>query len=383
VTGGPGSRIGRAILDEQVQRRSARFDAILAVGLAAVFVPITVIFADGWAGGDRAIDVLASVLVAAAFLVLAFRRTRPVLTLAVVTGCVTWYLWAAYPYGPILGAFFIAVYTNAATLPFRRALIVTVPATALMLSHVFVHPSALGGWLGLIPGAAWAVVPFAIGVSVRAARQSRTAERDEALRQHLYDQRLELAQEVHDVVGHGLAAIQLQADIALHVDEVQPPRTRQALEAISRASKAAFDELASTLDAIHPQRRPSSPGIDDVAELCGRLREAGVDVEVTVDRRSTQRDEQVELAAYRVVQEALTNVIRHGDAKAAVVTIEENENGVHVVVTNPGSFPPPTGTGTGIEGMRRRVGGLGGQLDAGPGSSGFTVEAHIPHGGHR
>jgi len=218
---------------------------------------------------------------------------------------------------------------------------------------------------------------------VRAARQSRAAERDDALRQHLYDQRLELAQEVHDVVGHGLAAIQLQADIALHVDEAQPPRTRQALEAISRASKAAFDELASTLDAIHPQRTPSTPGIDEVAELCHRVGEAGVDVEVAVERRTTRRDEPVELAAYRVVQEALTNVIRHGDVRAAVVTIEVDDNGVHVVVTNPGTFSQPTGTGRGIEGMRRRVESLAGRLDAGPGSAGFMVEANIPYGGKR
>jgi len=383
VTGGAGSHMSRSILDEQVQRRSARFDAIVAVGLAAVFVPITVIFADGWAGGDRAVEPLASILVAAAFLALALRRIRPILTLSVVTGCVTLYLWAAYPYGPILGAFFIAVYTTAVTLPFRRAAIATGLAMTLMLTHVFLHPNALGGWLGLIPGAAWAVVPFAIGVSVRSARQSRAAERDDALRQHLYDQRLELAQEVHDVVGHGLAAIQLQADIALHVDEAQPPRTRQALEAISRASKAAFDELASTLDAIHPQRTPSTPGIDEVAELCHRVGEAGVDVEVAVERRTTRRDEPVELAAYRVVQEALTNVIRHGDVRAAVVTIEVDDNGVHVVVTNPGTFSQPTGTGRGIEGMRRRVESLAGRLDAGPGSAGFMVEANIPYGGKR
>ena len=383
MTGGAGSHMSRAILDEQVQRRSARFDAIVAVGLAAVFVPITVIFADGWAGGDRAVEPLASILVAAAFLALALRRIRPILTLSVVTGCVTLYLWAAYPYGPILGAFFIAVYTTAVTLPFRRAAIATGLAMTLMLTHVFLHPNALGGWLGLIPGAAWAVVPFAIGVSVRSARQSRAAERDDALRQHLYDQRLELAQEVHDVVGHGLAAIQLQADIALHVDEAQPPRTRQALEAISRASKAAFDELASTLDAIHPQRTPSTPGIDEVAELCHRVGEAGVDVELAVERRTTRRDEPVELAAYRVVQEALTNVIRHGDVRAAVVTIEVDDNGVHVVVTNPGTFSQPTGTGRGIEGMRRRVESLAGRLDAGPGSAGFMVEANIPYGGKR
>jgi signal transduction histidine kinase len=365
------------------RRRIARIDAILAVGLAAVFVPITVIFADGWANGDRAVEPLASTLVAAAFLALAFRRTRPVLTLAVVTGCVTWYLWAAYPYGPILGAFFIAVYTTAVILPFQRAAIVTGLAMALMLTHVFLHPNALGGWLGLIPGAAWAVVPFAIGVSVRSARGTRAAERDDALRQHLYDQRLQLAQEVHDVVGHGLAAIQLQADIALHVDEEQPPRTRRALEAISRASKAAFDELATTLDAIHPQRRASVSGIDDVSELTARVREAGVAVELVIDRQTTRRDEQAELAAYRVVQEALTNVIRHGEAKEAAVILVVNDNGIDVRVSNPGRFPPPTGAGRGLAGMRRRIEVLGGRFDAGPDDRGFVIEGHIPHSDDR
>lgn len=368
-----------AALDVKDHGRVARFDTILAVGLAAVFVPITVIFADGWASGDRAVEPLASILVAAAFLALAFRRTRPVLTLAVVTGCVTWYLWAAYPYGPILGAFFIAVYTTAVTLPFQRAAIVTGLAMALMLTHVFLHPNALGGWLGLIPGAAWAVVPFAIGVSVRSARGTRAAERDEALRQHLYDQRLQLAQEVHDVVGHGLAAIQLQADIALHVDEEQPPRTRRALEAISRASKAAFDELAITLDAIHPQRSASVSGIDDVSELTARVREAGVAVELVIDRQTTRREEQAELAAYRVVQEALTNAIRHGEAKEAAVTLVVNDNGIDVRVTNPGRFPPPAGTGRGLAGMRRRIEALGGRFAAGPDDRGFAVEGHIPY----
>jgi signal transduction histidine kinase len=252
-----------------------------------------------------------------------------------------------------------------------------------MLTHVFLHPNALGGWLGLIPGAAWAVVPFAIGVSVRSARGTRAAERDEALRQHLYDQRLQLAQEVHDVVGHGLAAIQLQADIALHVDEEQPPRTRRALEAISRASKAAFDELAITLDAIHPQRSASVSGIDDVSELTARVREAGVAVELVIDRQTTRREEQAELAAYRVVQEALTNVIRHGEAKEAAVTLVVNDNGIDVRVTNPGRFTPPPGTGRGLAGMRRRIEALGGRFDAGPDDRGFVIEGHIPHSDDR
>ena len=365
-------------LDGRTDRQAIRFDVVVAVALAAFFVPVTALFADGWAENDRAVDPLALGLVAVAFLALMFRRGRPLLTLVVVTGCTTWYLWSEYPYGPILGAFFIAVYTVAATLPLLTAAVGTGLGAAVLLTHVFVHPNAIGGWLGLIPGAAWAVVPFAVGVSVRTARQARAADRDEAVRRHLYDQRLQLAQEVHDVVGHGLAAIQLQADIALHVDEQQPPRTRAALEAISRASKAAFAELASTLDSIHPQRRSRSPRLDDVTDLCRRVREAGVEVDLVVDGSSTRRDETVELAVYRVVQEALTNVIRHGSVMEASVGIEVDDNGIDVRVTNPGPFPTMSQSGRGLPGMRRRVEGLGGRLSAGPHDGVFAVEAHIP-----
>lgn len=360
------------------RRHILEIDVIVGVLLAVVVAGITALFADGWATGDRPIDWVALVLVVVVFLVLGARRTKPLLTLTVVTAGVTWYLWVGYPYGPILGAFLIAAYTMAMTLPFPAAVVATGLATAVMLTHVFVHPNAIGGWAGLIPGAAWAVVPFTIGVSVRATRDARASEREEALRQHLSDQRLQLAQEIHDVVGHGLAAIQLQADIALHVDEEQPPRTRLALESISRASKAAFDELASTLNAIHPQRSPTSRGIDDISELCRRVREAGVEVDLVVEGQGSHDDERVELAAYRVVQEALTNVIRHSEVRSAVVSVAVKDTSVDVRVTNPGTYPTPSVAGLGVDGMRRRVEGLGGSFDVGPAGNVFQVVASIP-----
>jgi len=366
--------------DERIRRRQFRFDVCLAVVLGGIFVPVTALLADDWAPNDRPVDLSATILVALAFLVLALRRRAPLVTLGIVAISCTLYLWASYPYGPVLGAFFVAVYTVAAWVPFRTAALVTGLAMAVLLTHVFVHPTALGGWLGLIPGAAWAVVPFAIGVSIRTSRQARWAAQDETLRRHLHNERMQLAQEVHDVVGHGLAAIQLQADIALHVDEDQPPRTREALKAISDASKAAFAELASTLEVIQPSQS-SQRGIDDIEGLCERMRNAGVDLVLTFTQRSKMRDEQAGLVAYRVLQEALTNVIRHGAIPRATATVDVDDEAIHIRVTNPGTAPTPAGSGRGLSGMKRRVEGLGGGFQSGPTESGFVVEARIPYVG--
>ena len=367
--------------DQRIRRKELRFDVCLAIVLSGIFVPVTALLADDWAPNDRPVDLSATILVGLAFLVLVFRRRAPLVTLGIVATSATVYLWASYPYGPILGALFIAVYTVADRVPFRTAAFVTGMSMAVMLTHVFVHPTALGGWLGLIPGAAWVVVPFAIGVSIRTSRQARWAAQDEVLRRHLHNERMRLAQEVHDVVGHGLAAIQLQADIALHVDEDQPPRTREALKAISGASKAAFAELASTLEVIQPSRS-SQPGIDEIEGLCERMKNAGVDLEFTLIRRSKMRDEQAGLVAYRVLQEALTNVIRHGEMPTATATVEVDDEAIHIRVNNPGTAPAPAGSGRGLSGMRRRVEGLGGSFQSGPtAEGGFVVEARIPHGG--
>lgn len=366
--------------DETIRRRQFRYDLFLAIVLGCIFVPVTAFVADDWAPSDRGVDLVATLLVALAFSALAFRRRAPLVVLVITSLSTTLYLWASYPYGPILGAFFVAVYTVAASAPFRMASLATGLAMTVMLTHVFAHPAALGGWLGLIPGAAWAVVPFAIGISLRTSRQSRLAAQDEALRRHLYDERMQLAQEVHDVVGHGLAAIQLQADIALHVDEDQPPRTREALRAISAASKAAFAELASTLDVIQPARS-STPGIDDIEGLCDRMRNAGIDLELTLTEPSKMRDEKAGLAAYRVLQEALTNVIRHGEVRRATARVEVDDEAINIRVTNPGTASISTGSARGLTGMTRRVEGLGGSFKSGPTDHVFEVEARIPYGG--
>lgn len=369
-----------------MKRRQSRVDLLLATAVGAPAVAVTAAFVDKWAGNDRTVDAWALVLVAVAFGVLAVRRRRPLVTLGITTAAVSVYLIAAYPYGPVLIAFFIVVYTVASILPLRTASISVAVALFVLLTHLFVHPNALGGLLGLVPGSAWAVVPFAIGVSVRASRQTRDAAREQAVRQQLYEERIRLAQEVHDIVGHGLAAIQMQADVALHVDEQQSPNTRTALESISRASSEAFEELRSALDLIgQPDGATRSPtaGIGNIEELCDRIRAAGVSVDLVEKGDMARVPSPVGLAAYRLVQESLTNVIRHGAVPEAAVHVEAGHGSIDLWVTNPGPVSGETPSGHGIAGMRRRVGALAGTFDARATPDGFVVEASIPFGDAR
>lgn len=367
-------------LPQQLRRHQSRFDLALALLLGAAAVLITSFFGETGSGEDHNVDVWGLGLVALAFAPLAVRRRRPLVALAITAAASTAYLLAGYPYGPILIAYFIAVYTVATLLPLKTAAISVTASLVVLLTHIFVHPNALEGWLGLIAGSAWGVVPFAIGTSVRSARQTREAARAEAIRLQLYEERIRLAQEVHDVVGHGLAAIQMQADVALHVDEEQPSRTRSALEAISRASSEAFEELRSTLDVIGEQRdrRTPAPSLGDIEELCDRIRSAGVSVDLSIEGDQSEVSAAVGLAVYRIVQESLTNVIRHGTVPSAAVHVKLHEEIIDLRVSNPGPVTPDRGPGYGLAGMSRRVRALDGTFDAGPSDQGFEVHARIP-----
>jgi signal transduction histidine kinase len=367
-------------------RRELLIDAAIAsiFGLGAILITFA---AGDWSPADRSIDGLALILVGIAFGALAIRRRWPLPTLTITAAATSAYLILTYPYGPILFAFFIAVYTVASRLSLKTSAIAVSLALTVMLGHVFVHPSALGGLAGLIPGAAWAVVPFAIGTTVRFSREATEASRAEAMRDQLYEERIRIAQEVHDIVGHGLAAIQMQADVALHVDERQAPRTRAALESISRASAEAFEELRTTLDVVSGargiKREPAMPGLGDIDELCERMRGAGVAIDVTVTGETADVPPALNLAAYRIIQESLTNVIRHGAQPAAQIEITVNGDAVDVRVANLGPTEEMWSEGRGIRGMRRRVETLGGTLSAGPTREGFEVAAWLPMRGSK
>jgi signal transduction histidine kinase len=272
-------------------------------------------------------------------------------------------------------------------LPARPATIACAAALVVLLLHIPVlaaGPDGATAWDGLVPGSAWVVVPFAIGRVVRVGREAAARTRAEEVERQGYQERLRIAQEVHDIVGHGLAAIHLQAEIALHVLAKQPTQAETALAAISRTSKEALDELRATLDVVRQGAGavpdPPGPGLARLDDLVARMSGTGVPVTVTVEGTPRDLPSGIDLAAYRIVQEALTNVLRHAPSGTATVRLAYAPAEVTVEVTDTGRDPVgPVNGGSGIAGMRERVGALGGVFEAGPRvGGGFRVFARLP-----
>src|SRR5262249_24653605 len=226
---------------------------------------------------------------------LAPRRTWPMATLAVATVTTSIYLVTRYPYGPILLTVLVAVYTVARYRPIRPAGVAAAVALAVLAIHSFVRDGP--GWFGLVPGSAWIVLPFALGVSLRLHAENAARARA----RHADEERLRVAQEVHDVVGHGLSAIQMQAEIALHVLPQQPEHAVTALMAISRTSQEALDELRVTLALVRngSDARAPLPGLARLRALASRTSDSGVPVRVETTGMPRQLPDTVDLAAYR------------------------------------------------------------------------------------
>ncbi|WP_244298779.1 sensor histidine kinase [Micromonospora cremea] len=374
--------------------RETGADAVLALVLLGFGLLATGLAGDNQPG-SRPVDAACRVLIAVAALALLARRRAPVVTLAVVTVATATYLVLGYPYGPILLTFLIAVYTVAVRLPVRPAALATGGAFVLLQTHVFWSRGPAPGWAGVLPASAWAVVPFAVGMVVRVNREAvarsraeQARSRAEQARRQADEERLRIAQEVHDVVGHGLAAISMQAEIALHLLPKRPEQAETALTAISRTSREALDELRVTLGAVRRgAERGPVPGLARLPALRDRLAGAGLDVELRVVGDPRELPAAVDLAAYRVVQEALTNVLRHAGVASAEVTVGYHVDELTVEVTDRGAGatgdgldPAADGTGGhGLAGMRERVDALGGRLAVGPRpDGGFRVYARLP-----
>jgi signal transduction histidine kinase len=305
-----------------------------------------------------------------------------------VTVCTAVYLVLGYAYGPILVSFMIAVYTVARHAPPDRAFPYALAALAPMLAHLLIHGHGLG-LFGVVDVSAWVIVPFTLGFALRLRRETAVRARADAIRQRVDDERLRVTQEVHDIVGHGLAAIKMQADVALHVLARKPDQAEVALEAISRTSGQALDELRATLTMVRrtgtDTERPSAPSLARLDELRQRMAEAGVYVRLENSGEPLAAlPVAVDLTGYRIIQESLTNVLRHSGAGQATVGIRYEAGSVLITVANALSGYAPGEGGFGIPGMRERVLALGGEFAAGPSPAhdGFEVRARLPTGGH-
>jgi signal transduction histidine kinase len=234
-----------------------------------------------------------------------------------------------------------------------------------------------------------AVAPWLLGRIVR-ARHLRliAAEREQEQRARIAvgDERARIARELHDVVAHSVGVIVVQAEGARRVFEHDPERAREALESIERTARTALADMRRSLGVLRRERDERAlapqPGVDDLPGLIEEARASGLTVELAVEGQRVPLPQALDLSAYRIVQEALTNVIKHAGAARALVTVRYLDDELEVEVGDDGAGPPvpaADGSGLGIIGMRERVEAHGGRLHAGAGTDGgFLVRASLP-----
>ncbi len=249
----------------------------------------------------------------------------------------------------------------------------------------------------LVIGAAWLLGHFAHNYRAYAAGlEERTAEleqaREELARRAVTEERLRLARELHDVVAHAMSVIAVQSGVGAHVADTQPQEAAKALAAIEATSRAALTELRRLLGVLREDSQPQGdltpvPGLADLDGLLAEVAKAGLAVRLRVEGTPLPLPAGVDLSAYRIVQEALTNVVKHAGPARAQVVVGYHDHDVTLEVTDDGSgVGAPIGDGQarvghGLIGMRERVAAFGGDLEVGsrPGG-GFRVAARLPLG---
>jgi signal transduction histidine kinase len=332
-------------------------------------------------------------------LVLVVRRRWPVAVFATTVACSVVYYTAGYPDGPGWVGLFVAIYTVTALGDGHRSLQIVAAGKVVLITVWLVtaelQPFSAAGWVFFRIGAA--VMVAALGESVR-TRQALAAEaqerveraeqtKEEEARRRVDAERLRIAREVHDTVAHAIAVINVQAGVSAHVLDKRPGQARDTLVTIEQTSARALGELRATLgmlrDADHDRRAPT-PGLNQVEELAALAREAGLDVKVEVASPPRELPGTTDHAAYRILQESITNAIRHAGPARVLVSVTYGPSDLELLVADDGHGPRDPGRGAGdagrgIVGMRERAALLGGELTAGPRpDGGFQMRARLP-----
>lgn len=341
----------------------------------------------------RHLDALGFALLAIGPLALVARRRHPARVLVVVFCATLLYIVIGYAEGPVFLSLIVA-FGTAIVAGYRKIGWVTVLVGWAFFLWL---PAALGRGstptlLAALALAAWLLVLLAAAEGLRIRRERRveaeTRREQEALRR-ADEERLRIARELHDVLAHNISLINVQSGVALHLLEQQPEQARMALSVINEASAEALREMRSVLGVLRrvdePPPRSPTAGLDRLEGLVSRSATAGLAVDVEVEGERHPLPASIDLAAFRIVQESLTNVTRHAHASAAKVRLDYGEDELTVQIDDDGRGGSPgqaSNGGTGIRGMRERVAALGGELHAGPRpNGGFCVRATLPlHG---
>ncbi|MEU3657751.1 sensor histidine kinase [Streptomyces sp. NPDC032161] len=329
---------------------------------------------------------------------LVWRRRHPVGVLAVAVGCGVAFQVLGFRESPlVISPVLVSVYTVAAHTDRRVTLISAMSSVAILVGvAVLWDPRS---WLAPDNAAmlAWTVLPAAIGDGVRSRRayvaaveeRAEHAERtrEQEAQQRVAAERVRIARELHDIVAHHIALINAQAGVAVHLVERRPEKILAALEDIRDTSRSALDELRVTVGLLRQSGDPVTPrdpmpGLARVPALLASFERAGLNVSHSWHGVAEPLAPAVDLAAYRIVQEALTNVHKHAGADRARLFLHYRPERLTITVENDGRTgvdPARPGTGHGLIGMRERASTVGGRLYAGARpEGGFTVTAELP-----
>jgi signal transduction histidine kinase len=345
------------------------------VALPVVLSVIAVVGTFGAADGQtdrRAPDWFMVVLLLISTVSLYWLRTHPIPVLWATVISTLVYMLREYPWGPVVLAFVIAVFT---TIRLGHRLAGWLGLITLYVGHVggrmILGLDEQGVYQVLLVGACFAVLGF-VAELFRAHRDRVTAAartRREAELRRAGEERLRIAQELHDVVAHHISLINVQASTALHLVDRQPEQAGPALSAIKDASKEALVELRSIVGILRQsdESAPRQPvaGLERLEHLVSRTSRAGLEVHTIVHGDPQPLPTGLDRAAFRIIQESLTNIVRHAKATAATVRIQYGEQSLVLQVDDDGqSVTGPLKEGNGIIGMRERATALGGTLTA-------------------
>jgi signal transduction histidine kinase len=375
--------------EQQTVRRRALVDALIVVVVGFVEIGGTAMAAQGQDRGDM--PFFGMVVLALGVLALPLRHRHPVAVLWWVLGTTLAYWSLGYPRGPVFFGLLVALFQVVLT-GHRRA------AIASLVVGFIGFP-----WLGWAVGreetpqwgqvaalAAWLIALLAVTELVRSRRdraRDRALAESDALLRRATDERMRIARELHDAVAHNMSLINIQAGVALHLMDDEPSPVRDALTTIKGASKEALVEMRSILGVLRgvddDAPRAPAPSLQRLPDLIANAAASGVVVELRVEGDVSHLPRNTDLAAFRIVQESLTNVARHAGVPAAEVRIRARDGLLALEILDEGTGRSghadlPSG-GNGIPGMQERALAVGGRLTTGPRPGrGYVVRAELP-----
>lgn len=376
--------------------RTGRGPAWRSALLVAVFAQV----GSGWAAqqqsGRVALDGFGRLLLLLGPLLLVWRHRYPVAVAYGVSAVTLVYIGAGFPYGPVFISLALACF--AAVVAGRRraawGAVGLLWAGHLAIGHLLYHhlPPAGDGpapWAQEMVVTAWVLAILAVSELVRMRREQwalARAERSAAEKRRANEERLRIARELHDVLAHSISVINVQAGVGLALLDSDPEQARSALTTIKAASKEALGEVRQVLDTLRAPGdgdapRAPAPGLDRLPELVEQAAAAGLTVDIATVGDARAPAPGTDLAAFRIVQEALTNVVRHSGSRTARVRLSWRPRVLELRVDDdgPATGGPAGGSGNGLVGMRERAAALGGTIEAGPRpDGGFRVVARLP-----